>query len=98
MDKMLKLGQKMFGVVAGVALLLGVLAAPIGEVKANPDETIGNPVPCLPVACDCGQFNATTCIYTGTCPPSVIPFTNCNNCSCPITPNAVTGCTCYNPN
>lgn len=36
MDRMLKLGQKLFGVVAGVALLLGVLSAPIGEAKADP--------------------------------------------------------------
>jgi hypothetical protein len=36
MDRMLKIGQKMFGVVAGIALLLGVLAVPIGEVKADP--------------------------------------------------------------
>jgi hypothetical protein len=36
MDRMLKLGQKMFGVVAALALLLlGVLCAPIGEASAN---------------------------------------------------------------
>ena len=35
MDRMLKLVQKMFGVVAALALMLGVLTAPIGEVRAD---------------------------------------------------------------
>ncbi len=35
MDSTLKLARKSFGVVAAMALLLGVLAAPIGETKAD---------------------------------------------------------------
>jgi hypothetical protein len=44
MDKMLKLAQKMFGVLAASAMLLGVLSAPIGEVRADP-STVGIGLP-----------------------------------------------------
>jgi hypothetical protein len=54
MDKMLKLAQKSFAVFAGLALLMGVLSAPIGEAMANPIP-VGNPT-CVDT-CGVGTIN-----------------------------------------
>lgn len=64
MDRLLKVGQKSFRRLALVALLLGGLAVPVGEAKAD----IGGNV--IPTGEYCGRGNAcagTNCIL-GICP------------------------------
>ena len=42
MDRVFQLSQKVFGGVAAVALLMAVLIAPIGEVRADPTPDPNN--------------------------------------------------------
>ena len=110
MDKMLKLGQKLFGVVAGVALLLGVLSAPIGEAKADPGgdvrvddfgSIIGGTWKCfsctVPLSCPNPIYNGSGVVTGYTC--NLIPCGNRGALGCANSCNCVpdvpfTSCTC----
>ena len=61
METMLKLGQKSFGVFAALALLVGVLAMPIGEVRANQVPPPGGGPTCTKCVVPC-QLGVATCV------------------------------------
>ncbi len=61
MDSTLKLAQKSFAVLAGVALLLGVLCAPIGDAMADPPPPGGGGPTCIKCVVPC-QLGVATCV------------------------------------
>jgi hypothetical protein len=104
MDKMLKVCQKLFGVVAGVALLMGVLSAPIGEVRADPLPTPFDPCSLdsesfmengvrIYTSCDClGDANCKALVIGST-----VPVTGCKLKSVKRGDGNFTECSCKCP-
>ncbi len=82
METMLKLGQKSFGVFAALALLVGVLGMPIGEVRADPVPVVEQPkcvYACIlgVVATNCVPGAGSTCVKSATSPANAF----CNGCA-----------------
>ena len=102
MDRVFQLCQKVLGGVAALALLMAVLSAPIGEVRA--ENLVEIPVPaCYPPLCTCGGLLPArngNCVAT-ICDVRFLPWTTidfCAMCSkCPAISIAPLLCQCYVP-